>query len=412
MKKLISPSTVRGTVKAPASKSMAQRALAAALLSEGTSILSNLSDSKDIIAATKVIENLGAKVERIDDKLHIEGNPKLNDAVLNCGEAGLCVRMFSPIAALAGGEMTLSGEGSLLSRPITMVEEPLRQLGVEVKSNNGFLPLQLRGKLKGGKAFVDGSTSSQFLTGLLMALPLCENDSELIVENLKSRPYIDMTLETLKDFGIKVENHNYERFLIPGKQQYKAREYFIEGDWSGASCLLVAGAIGGEISVTGLKPNSAQADREIMTALEHAGAEISTSENEIVVKMNVLKGFEFDATDCPDLFPALVALASYCKDNTTLKGAKRLTHKESNRAATLQEEFGKMNIPIDYSDDMMWIKPQLIKGAAVHSHNDHRIAMACAVAGLKAEGKTEIEQAEAVSKSYPAFFEDLESIIE
>lgn len=411
MKKLISPSTVKGTVKAPASKSMAQRALAAALLADGTTILTNLSDSNDVLAATKVIQDLGATVERKGDELHIQGNSQLKTAALNCGEAGLGVRMFSPIAALAGGNMTLTGEGSLLTRPITMVESPLRQLGVDVQTNDGFLPIQLNGKLKGGCAEVDGSTSSQFLTGLLMALPVCENDSELIVEDLKSRPYIDMTLAVLKDFGIKVINHNYERFEIPGNQKYKARRYDIEGDWSGASCLLVAGAIAGEITVTGLNPSSTQADRAMLEALQLSGSNIKLGDNQVTVAKSSLHAFRFDATDCPDLFPALVALASFCEGSTILKGTNRLTHKESNRALTLQEEFGKMQIPIVIGDNEMGISQQAIHGAKVHSHNDHRIAMACAVAGLGASGITEIDIAEAINKSYTGFFDDLQSVV-
>lgn len=411
MKKSISPSTVKGKIDAPASKSMAQRALAAALLSSGTSILSNLSDSNDVLAATEVVRSLGAQVQFIDGSLIVTGNPNLTNAKLNCGEAGLCVRMFSPIAALAGGEMILTGEGSLLTRPITMVEEPLRQLGVAVESNDGFLPLQLKGKLKGGKAYVDGSTSSQFLTGLLMALPLCENDSELIVNQLKSKPYIDMTLEVLQDFGVIVENHNYERFIIPGNQKYIAREYAVEGDWSGASCMLVAGAIAGEIEIGGLKSKSAQADRAMLKAIKDAGANIEYLDSGIRIRKKELQAFQFDATDCPDLFPALVTLATMCTGTTKLYGAKRLTHKESDRAVTLQKEFGKMGINIHLNDDLMEVEGNTPKGTCVHSHNDHRIAMACATVALQAINTMQIENAEAVNKSYPNFFEDIQQII-
>ncbi len=221
-----------------------------------------------------------------------------------------------------------------------------------------------------------------------------------------------MTIATLQAFGVEVSHDNYELFYIRGKQHYTSATYTVEGDWSGASCLLVAGALAGEITVDNLNPNSLQADQALVDALERAGAMIGSDGNRYHVKKKALRAFEFDATDCPDLFPALVVLAAGCDGKSVLKGTKRLTHKESDRARTLAAEFGKLGIDVDITgDDTMVVTGGTIHGGAVSSHNDHRIAMAAAVAGLTAESPVIIDGAEAVSKSYPAFWDDLEKIV-
>jgi 3-phosphoshikimate 1-carboxyvinyltransferase len=244
MKKLIQPSTIRGTVTPPASKSMMQRAIAASILAKGTSILQNYTSCNDSDAALKIAKDFGCSVIVEDSKITISGelNPKTN--ILNCGEAGLGIRMFTPIASLFSTAITLNGEGSLLTRPISMLEKPLSQLGVDIKTNNGFVPIQVCGPIKGGVANVDGSMSSQMLTGLLLALPYAVNDSELIVSDLQSKPYIDMTIEVMRDFGVEVTHDDYKIFKIKAKQEYRPITYNVEGDWSGAAFLLVAGAIG------------------------------------------------------------------------------------------------------------------------------------------------------------------------
>jgi 3-phosphoshikimate 1-carboxyvinyltransferase len=283
----------------------------------------------------------------------------------------------------------------------------LNQLGVECKSADGFLPLTIKGPLNGGKCEIDGSVSSQLLTGLLMALPLASKDSEITVRNLKSKPYIDMTIQLLSFFGITVVNSNYTLFSIQGNQKYTPHDYTVEGDWSGGAFLLVAGAINGEISVTGLMKDSRQSDMSILDALGKAGANLIIGEEQIDIKKSELKAFEFDATESPDLFPPLVALACYCKGISSIRGVSRLIHKESNRAATLKEEFGKMNIKIDISEDTMFITGGRPEGVRVESHEDHRIAMAVAVAALGATGKVSIRDSQCVAKSYPGFFDDL-----
>ena len=250
----------------------------------------------------------------------------------------------------------------------------------------------------------------------------------LTVKNLKSKPYIDLTLEVMKQFGLNVPvNNNYESFSFASNPINQSPnqpinqttnhpiEYTVEGDWSGAAFLLVAGAIAGNIVVKGLNVQSTQADKKILEALSDCGCVLSIRDNEIEVAYPPLgtrgRAFHFNATDCPDLFPPLVALASYCEGTTVIEGVSRLAYKESNRGLTLQEEFGKMGVEIILQDDLMLIKGgNGVKGANVHSRHDHRIAMACAVAALKAEDIVTIEEAEAINKSYPNFYEHLKKL--
>jgi 3-phosphoshikimate 1-carboxyvinyltransferase len=414
----IVPSSIKGSVMAAASKSAMQRACALALLHDGEMMIHNPGQSNDDKAALSIIENLGAKPEHLPNgSLKITGSKLSNDnkaeQVINCGESGLSIRMFAPIAALNKGQVTITGSGSLLTRPMDFFDSIFPQLGIDIKSNDGKLPLVIHGPLQPKNITVDGSLSSQFLTGLLIAFAKSVKEPVTItVTDLKSKPYIDLTLQMMEHFGYKVENQNYERFIIePASPNPQPATYTVEGDWSGAAFLLVAGAIAGKITVKGLDIYSAQADKAILQALMMSKAIISITAEEIEIGPAVLQPFQFDATDCPDLFPPLVALASYCKGVSVIQGVSRLTHKESNRALTLQEEFGKMGVDIKLQDDLMIIEGGVeLKGAAMHSHHDHRIAMAAAVAALKANGETTIEEADAINKSYPAFYEHLKQL--
>lgn len=291
-----------------------------------------------------------------------------------------------------------------------MIEEALNQLGVKCKSSGGFLPLTIQGPIIGGQCEIDGSLSSQLLTGLLMALPLASKNSEIKVNNLKSKPYIDMTIQILKSFGITVDNKDYKLFHIPGNQKYAPHSYTVEGDWSGGAFLLVAGAINGHLCVKGLQRDSMQSDVSIIKALEKAGAKMIIGEDQIEITKSELKAFEFDATESPDLFPPLVALASYCEGISAIKGVSRLVFKESDRAKTLKQEFCKMNIKIELKDDHMYVTGGRPQGARVESHDDHRIAMAMAVSSLGATGKVSIRDSQCVAKSYPGFFDDLRNL--
>ena len=410
MERSVEPSFVSGELKAPPSKSMTQRAIAAALLADGQSLILNPSYCDDSLAAMSIAVSLGARVDPEAGRMKITGSGELREKKLNCGESGLAIRLFSPVAALYDEEITMTGAGSLKKRPMNMIGDALNQLGVKCTSTDGFLPLTIRGPLRGGTCEIDGSVSSQLLTGLLMSLPLADNDSVIKVRNLKSKPYIDMTLGVLRYFGINISNHNYSVFEVPGRQNYKPLTYEVESDWSGGSFLLVAGAINGNINISGLRTDSFQSDMGILKALEKAGAGMKISENNIEVSKSDLKAFEFDATESPDLFPPLVALASYCKGVTRIKGASRLRHKESDRASSLSEEFGKMNIKVEIIDDYLVVTGGEVKGAKVNSHDDHRIAMAAAIAALGASDTVFIKDSHCIVKSYPGFFDDLSKI--
>ena len=411
MKTTIHKGRIAGSITAPASKSYAQRAVAAALLAGGETTLTHLDLCNDTRAALDVARRLGASVSHEGTTYTIRGGLNPVSTKLNIGESGLATRLFTPIASLCHMPITINGEGSILRRPIEMMEEPLQALGVEVISNGGYLPISVKGPMRGGEIHGDGSLSSQFITGLLMALPLSPNDTVLHVENLKSRPYVDMTIDLAARFGVAIEHNNYEQFYIAGGQHYTPCTYNIEGDWSGASCLLVAGATAGSITIRNLNHISLQADLAIIEALARAGAEIITTNSSVTVHGGPLHAFEFDATDCPDLFPALAALAASCEGTSVLTGTQRLTYKESNRAETIAEVFGRLGIGVDLSEEnTMRITGGPVSSAVVDSHNDHRIAMAAAVAALSSDDSVVIEGANAADKSYPNFWNDLDTL--
>ncbi len=412
MEKIITSGSVRGSLTPPCSKSYAQRALAVSLLTEGTSELRNIEFCDDTRAAMRCIETLGARVTRKgEDRLIIEGGLKPIDHVLHVGESGLSSRMFSPIAALHNHPIRIQGTGSLLRRPMSIMTDALQQLGVDVRDNGGLLPLDICGPLRGGEATIDGSVSSQFITGLLLAAPLAETDTTLYIQGAVSTPYLDMTIDTAERFGVEICRRGYEEFYIAGGQHYTPTTFDIEGDWSAAAMLLVMGATAGEITVQNVQMLSKQADTAICTALVRAGAAVINDANSVTVASRPLTAFEFDATECPDLFPALAVLASAAEGESVIRGTSRLAHKECDRASAIQEEFGRLGIKVDISKpDIMRIRGGAIHGGRVKSHGDHRMAMATAVAALRADGPVTIEGAESVAKSYPDFFEDLQKV--
>ncbi|MFN5479476.1 MAG: 3-phosphoshikimate 1-carboxyvinyltransferase [Chitinophagaceae bacterium] len=413
----LQPSSLKGSILAPRSKSDMQRACAAALLHKGTTHIHHPGRSNDDCAAMDVIQKLGARLFDEGNLIRIEshGVAPTSDQI-HCGESGLGIRMFTPIAATSNRRLLISGTGSLVTRPMNFFDDILPQVGVRIQSQDGRLPLDIHGPLTPANIQVDGSLSSQFLTGLLFAYSASgANDRYIDVIDLKSKPYIDLTLQVMKKFGMKVPHvDRYERFYfdkLPVDPPPSCIDYNIEGDWSGAAFLFVAGALAGPIHIQGMQSDSVQADKKILEAIRDAGAIVSIENDGYTVAPAALQAFEFDATECPDLFPPLVALAACCKGITRIIGAERLTHKESNRALTLQEEFGKMGIQIELNGDVMnVIGASSIRAAELYSHHDHRIAMACAVAALRAEGQCTITGAEAIGKSYPDFYQHLQQL--
>lgn len=404
-----------GEVVPPCSKSYAQRALAAALLAAGRTTLRGIELCSDTRSAIETIEKLGARVEIKDDNtLIIDGglNPMTNR--LNVGESGLAARLFTPIAALCGEAMTIDGEGTLKHRPMAMMVPPLRDLGVEVRDGGGRLPIEVKGPMSGGRIVVDGSISSQFITGLLIALPKATHDTTVEVRDAVSTPYIDMTIETLERFGVEVMHNegDYTEFYVEGNQEFVPVDYTIESDWSAAAFIMVAAAIAGEVTVRNISTLSRQADTAVCRALERAGASIIIEEGAITVSHRPLEAFTFDATNSPDLFPALVALAAAADGVSTIYGIERLRGKESDRGEVLRDEYRRLGIHVelDYDENVMRVVGGKPHAAEVESHDDHRIAMSLAITALRIEDGVTIRNRECVAKSYPSFFEDLEML--
>jgi 3-phosphoshikimate 1-carboxyvinyltransferase len=415
------PSFLNGTITIPASKSYMQRACAAALLKGGKTILTNYGISKDDKAALAVIQQLGAKVFIEKKELIIESNfnSSFIDATIlkiNLGESGLGLRMFTPIVALLHTTVEVIGEGSLTKRPMHFFDTIFPQLQVAFQSNNGYLPFTIQGPILPKNITIDGSLSSQFLTGLLMAYSYANTDATIMVNNLSSKPYIDISLAVLKSFGLNVPEHkDYKEFVFTPKNilHSDTLQYTIESDWSSASFLLIAAAINGNVLFKGLQMDSVQADKKILEAMTLANVQYTVHGDNIQVQKSPLTAFQFDATDCPDLFPPLVALAANAVGNSIIKGVLRLEHKESNRGITLQKEFAKLGVEIVLQDDEMIIYGKgtiTVIDKYCESHNDHRIVMALAVAILNGNQSIVIDQAQAIEKSYPHFFEDLDTL--
>ncbi|NDC77504.1 MAG: 3-phosphoshikimate 1-carboxyvinyltransferase, partial [Chitinophagia bacterium] len=396
---MLGPVAVFGTsgtnedIMSPRSKSSMQRACAAALLRKGVTEVLLPGDSNDDRAAMDVITRLGARLSSAPGVLRVDsdGVMPVSDTI-DCGESGLGIRMFTPIAALSDRRLTITGSGSLVTRPMDFFDGILPRLGVELSSNGGRLPLSIRGPLQPCDITVDGSLSSQFLTGLLMAFSAAgASDVSIRVDGLRSRPYIDLTLTVMRSFGMhmpKVSADDVFHFLKPSITGYQGSvlRYTVEGDWSGAAFLVVSGALAGDIVIEGLDAASVQGDKAILEALASAGGAYRFDSNgRLHVSKSDLTAFRFDATECPDLFPPLAALAACSSGTSVIQGVGRLAHKESDRGLTLQQEFAKLGVSIRLDGDLMHIDGgATLQAATTHSRHDHRIAMALAVAALRA----------------------------
>ncbi len=409
-----------------------QRAIACATMARGMSVLESGELCADSESALRIARDLAASVRMEGKTIRMEGSPLFagepggtggrgmkgfapgGTLELDCGESGLCMRMFSPIAALLGADTRLIGRGSLSGRPMGLVESPLRALGAECSTTGGFAPIMIRGPLRGGKASIDAGESSQLLTGLLIALPLAAGDSELRVARAVSRGYLDLTIDTCSAFGVSIErNDDFSMFSIRGGQSYKPARFLVEGDWSGAAFLIVAAAVaavGERLEIRGLQSASSQPDKAILEAVRAAGAAVSAEGDVLSVGRDRLEAFGFDATDCPDLFPPLAALAASCGGKSAIRGVQRLKGKESDRGASLVAMLGALGVEAGIDGETMIIEGGRIRGGTVDACGDHRIAMAAAISALGAEREVVIAGSECVAKSWPGFFPDLASI--
>lgn len=416
------PSQLRGdTVWAPPSKSIMQRVVALATLAEGTTMVRRPSESDDCTHALMMAAQLGADIELGDDAVAIHGHFPLapRDTTLTPGESGLGLRMFGMLAALHPDPLVMERSGSLLTRDVSGLSEALDAFGVKVENTAPGEHPVIDGPLTGGDVTLDAAGSSQVLTGLLCALPHAKGDSVLSLQGVVSRPYVDMTLEVLEDMGIRIdvlEDDPDERVLvlsIAGNQRAQGLDLTVDGDWSAAAFLLALGALCAphHLNVEGLHSTYTQADEAIKGALLFGGCRLAGTDEGVQILAGRPKSLHMDLTDSPDLFPPLAALAAFGKKPSVLAGLHRLGNKESNRGKVIQSEWAKVGIRVDLNedDDTLTVHPGKVQAGRMDSHGDHRMAMAAAIFGA-AGAPVEIVGAEAVAKSYPSFFDDLEAL--
>lgn len=411
-------SKIQGELDAPTSKSYTHRAIAIGALSSECIVRKPLL-SADTLATVAACEKLGAKIELINGDLHItgiKGKPCVPDDVIDVKNSGTTLRLMTAISSLANGATVLTGDSSIRGRPNQPLLDVLNKMSVEVFStrNNGCAPIVVRGGLRGSAAEIDGSMSSQFISALLIACPLAAEDTILSVKGqMKSRPYVDITIEMLAEAGVRIllDENNGIRFIIPANQKYDLKEYTVPGDFSSASYLLAAAAMLGPcISVHNLFP-SKQGDSEIINVLRQMGTDVhwDTEKGIVTVKRRTLKGIMFDAGATPDLVPTVAVLAAVADGVTVIGNAKHVRYKETDRLHAMALELSKMGIMVKEEPDSLTITGGKLIGAAVHGWHDHRIVMALTLAGMVA-GNTTIDTAESVSISYPDFFEEMKSI--
>lgn len=393
MKKIIKASVIEGELIVPTSKSYLIRALFASHLFDTKTIISNPNYCDDVNTVLDVLESLGARFVKANDMIEYVGKSIKYVDVVNCGESGLCFRMLSAINKVLELNLKITGKGSLLNRNMSDIEKNIK----EIQRSQKIIR-------------INSNKSSQFLSGLLLSLPLLGNETVIEVDNLVSKPYIDLTIHLMEEFGFVINNDNYKRFYL---QSANKVDYILlnpEADWSSAAFLLVAAAIAGHIKLKGMNLKSKQPDNVIVDILKSVGANIKIDNFEISVKKNKLNSFSYDATNSPDLIPVLVALAVNCESQSVISGIDRLVNKESNRIHSLLTEFLKLGCIIKVDNNSFIVEKSEIQGCEVLSYNDHRIAMSLAIAALNANSTILINNSECVKKSYPNFFSDLKII--
>lgn len=409
MKLSLSFDAPKGKIKAITSKSVAHRLLICSAFADAPTRILCEQTNKDIEATAASLNALGANIQRnapYYDVIPVSPENITRGATLPCGESGSTLRFLLPIAAALGADCSFLLEGRLADRPLSPLREELESHGVSISGKN---PLSISGKLCGCDYSIDGSVSSQFVSGLLFALTLLENEAILTVTGkIESAPYIDITCYALSLFGAPLQK-NENKFTVGARSSLASPSYLeAEGDWSNAAFPLALGVLGGEVEVCGLNPDSAQGDKRIIDILLRFGADISVSDNgSYIARRSSLKGIDIDASQIPDLVPVLATVASVAEGKTRIYGASRLRLKESDRLFTVSDMLRRLGAKIEENDDGLTVEGvRALRGGSVSSHNDHRIAMSAAVASSVCEGVVEIEGAEAVNKSYPAFWEN------
>jgi len=405
----VKKSELLGKMKAPSSKSYTHRALILSALAKGKSRIFNPLICDDTIATLNCLEKIGIRIKKKKEFWEIEGgNLKSPKEILFCKESGTTFRLIIGVCSLIKGRCILSGESSLLKRPILPLLSALRKLGVKCKKEKNKIILE--NNFLGGKTKIRGDISSQFISALLLISPFCQKEVEILLTTpLESTPYLLITLEMQNEFGVKIECSKDLRTFKIKRQNYRNRDYFIEGDWSSASPFLVGGAIAGRVEIKGLNFESIQADKKIIEVLKKAGAGVIIKNGKIKVKRSSLRAFSFNVKDCPDLFPIICVLASRAEGESEISGIRRLKFKESNRLEEMRKGLKRMGIGVRKRGDSFFVRGGIAKGGEIET-KDHRIAMAFSILGLVSEKKIVIKNGECVVKSYPNYWEELKKL--
>ncbi|UCD44472.1 MAG: 3-phosphoshikimate 1-carboxyvinyltransferase [Candidatus Bathyarchaeota archaeon] len=393
---------------------MTHRALICSALAHGVSNIHAPLISDDTEATARVLRKLGVDIS-VEDGLWVVRGGELRGpgSELFCGESGTTLRFMSAVCSTVEGECHLTGGPSLSGRPVEPLMESLRQLGVDCESSDGTPPVVVKGKggLRSGSVRIRGDVSSQFISALLLVAPLGDGETDIRVTTpLESKPYVAMTIDAQRAFGVDVDSSEDMRDFKVDSQSYKPTDFRIEGDWSSAAFMLASGALAGEVTIGCLSRQSRQADMEIINILGAMGIELSWSGDAVTAEKTELRGIDWDLSDSPDLFPIVTCLGAAASGRSVLRGLGRLRFKESDRIEAMVSNLVRMGVEVRQSGDIVEIKGGTPRGAVVDPHGDHRIAMALAVLGLVADGETAVLDAECVSKSYPGFWEDFVSL--
>ena len=402
------PSVLGGKIKAISSKSDAHRILVCAALSARTTKIKCNVMSKDIAATIDCLKAMGTDILVNEDIITVIPKSFNKKTELDCGESGSTLRFLMPLVSALGMDATITGHGRLPQRPISPLKEEMEKKGITFHTDNKF-PLYLTGQLQSGEYEIKGNISSQFITGLLMALPILSGDSKIkIIPPFESKSYVDITISVLKKFGIEImEKENL--YIIKGNQKFVSpEEITVQGDWSNASFFLCAGALCEKgVTVTDLDIDSPQGDKKILDVLKSMGANVEINENQITVKKNELNGVVIDASDIPDLVPIISVVATACNGETRVTGAERLRIKESDRIKSVVEMLLSVGADAEETKDGIIIRGgSTLAGGMVNGYNDHRIVMSASILSTLCNGKIEITDSNAVEKSYPDFFND------
>lgn len=407
---------LEGVLKAPPSKSHTHRAMILAGLSRGSVKIIDPLISADTKASLDAIKKAGAEVDLGDNDLEITGNggeikaPKLVDVK----NSGTTIRIMSSVFSLCDKEVKLTGDESIQKRPMGPLLDALNGAGVDTTSNDGKPPIIVKGPITGDTLKIRGDVSSQYISGLLIACPLRNKDTTIeITTPIKSRPYLDLTLETMDDFGVNVRNDRYKSFRVRGNQFYSKNSYTIEGDYSGAAFIMGASALtDSAVTVTNLREDTNQGDKYFLDILKMLGAEVKSHRNEVtVIGGKSLRGIDVDLSQTPDLLPITASLCALARGESIIHNVEHARLKECDRISAMAEGLRKMGADLEERKDGLIIQGKgNLSGAQIESHGDHRIVMAFAVAGLRASGKTKINKAESVDVSYPNFIQDMKKL--